>query len=353
MDLKKLTDRKIGRIKEFQEKKRGALIHVAEVKTFKAGPSRPLSSWNFPRDLYNYLDTVMENSDLHWAQREGLDDDLLPSVYPWFGIAEHSAIVAGDIHFAEATSYQVPYITEWEKLDSIVLSEDNKWFKMLMDGFRYLRERSEGRFLVRLRGADGPMDMANALRGNALFTDFYDCPGEVHRLLSLCEGAMRWSFEHQKKYAHQIEGGWITGYSVWLPGNSAGHISEDASVMCSPDMYRQFGRPYTEKFCAAHDQVLVHLHGLGRHAFPGIAGIPQFGCVEISNDPNAPRGMELFKRYEKILENKTVMLHLNREELEENREFLGSKKIIINCTADSLEEARGVITLVRALHQGG
>ena len=194
------------------------------------------------------------------------------------------------------------------------------------------------------------MDIANALRGNALFTDFYDYPDEVHRLLSLCEKAMRWSFDRQKKTIGEYDGGWLTGFGVWLPGNSAGHISEDASVMCSPQTYLEFGRPYTERFCSAHDNVLIHLHGAGRHVFKEIVSIPQFTCVELTHDPNNPSGMELFKKYESILSNKTVMLGLSKAEFTENRDFLKSKKVIINYYADSIEDAAVMIEEVRSLY---
>ena len=349
MELNELVEQRLPRIKNFWQNQKGALINVSGVASFKQAPSIPLSSWNFPADLYPYLDTAIEASQLHWEQRSEIYDDLLPSVYPWFGIAEHSAIVAGEIHFSETTSFQIPYITTWDKLDSIVLSEKNKWFKMLMNGFRYLKEKTAGRFLVRMRGADGPMDMANALRGNDLFTDFYDYPDEVHKLLALCEKAVNWSFENQQKIIDELDGGWLTGYSVWMPGKSAGHISEDASVMCSSRMYREFGRPYTGHFCTGYDNVLIHLHGAGEHVFPDIVSIPQCTCVELTNDPNCLRGMELFRKYETILDNKIVVLHLTRDEFEENREFLKYKKIIMDYTAESVDDARSMIESVRSL----
>ena len=349
MELDKLIEKKLERIKTFYGSPRGALINVTGAASFKEERARPLSSWNFPKDLFPYLDTCIEAAELHWKQREEIDDDLIPSVWPWFGIAEHSAILGGDIHFAEITSFQIPFVTDWSKLDDIALSENNKWFKMLMDGFCYLKEKSKGRFLVRQRGAEGPMDMANAIRGNEFFSDLYDYPIEVHRLLGICEKAMHWYFEHQKKIIGELEGGWLTGYSVWMPGNSAGHVTEDASVMCSPAMYREFGRPYMERFCAAHDHVLIHLHGAGKHAFPDIISIPQFSIVEFTNDPKSPSGMELFKEYEELLKDKIILLHLNRKEIEENRDFLKDKKLIINYFAESVDDAMSMIKSLRSL----
>ena len=349
MELDRLVSERLERIKAFWNSPTGALINITGAASFKEVKPRPLSGWKFPEDLYNYLDTIIEAADLHWSQRDGIDDDLLPSVMPWFGIAEHSAILGGDIHFTDITSFQVPFITDWDRLDSIVLSEDNKWFKMIMNSFRYLKEKTEGHFLVRLRGAEGPMDMANAIRGNVFYSDLYDYPDEVRRLLSVCEKGMRWYFEHQKKIVGELGGGWLTGYSVWMPGSSAGHVTEDASVMCSSEMYREFGRPIMEQFCAGLDNVLIHLHGAGKHAFKDIVSIPQFTVVEFTNDPKHPSGMQLFREYENILSDKIVMLHLTRKEIEENREFLRTKKVIIEYAAESVLDAGAMIKTVRSL----
>jgi hypothetical protein len=190
--------------------------------------------------------------------------------------------------------------------------------------------------------------MAMVLRGmNNFLTDVYDYPDELNRLLALSVEAIKWSFENQRKIVGQLEGGYINGMSTWIPGNSAGHISEDASVLCSPEIYRKFGRPYTAGLCAAYDNMLMHLHGAGKHAFADIVSIPGINCVELSNDPNCPGGMELLKQYENIFENKVILLHLNRKELEENRSFLASKKVIIDYSASSPADAKSVVEMIR------
>ena len=344
-----MVEERLERTKAFYESPRGALIYLTGISTFKEERARSLSSWSFPEDLHPYMDTIIEAAELHWKQRDEINDDLLPSVCPWFGIAEHSAFMGGDVHFARETSFQIPFITDWDKLDSIVFSEDNKWFKMLMEGFRYLKEKTQNRFLLRQRGAAGPMDMANAMRGNDFFSDFYDYPNEIHRLLAICENGMHWYFEHQKKIVGELDEGWLTGFSAWMPGNSAGHVSEDASVMCSPVTYREFGRPYMERFCAAHDHVFIHLHGAGKHAFPDIISIPQFTIVELTNDPNSTSGIELLKDYEELMEGRIIMLHLSRKEIEENRDFLKTKKVIITYFAESIDDAKSMISSLRSL----
>ena len=52
---------------------------------------RPLSSFDLDRQLVEYLDERLIVARCAWAVKTGLDDDTLPALAPYFGIAEHSA----------------------------------------------------------------------------------------------------------------------------------------------------------------------------------------------------------------------------------------------------------------------
>ncbi len=201
--------------------------------------------------------------------------------------------------------------------------------------------------MIKLRGADGPMDIANALRGNELFTDFYDHPDEVHQLMNFCTKAAKWTLEKQKEVAGMVEGGIISGFDVWLPGNSIGHISEDASALCSPSVYQEFGKSYTIELCKNYDQVFIHTHALGKHNIGEIASIPHMDYIEISSAPNCPRAIEIYAELKENLQDKTIILDLTREELENNLELLREGKTIIWYKAESLQDARETVEWVR------
>jgi hypothetical protein len=330
-----------------KDEKGSALIHVTEIKSIKKIPIKPLNQWNFHLDLKEYLDAHIQSLEQYWMNRMGVDDDLIPAISPWFGIAEHSAFVGGEVDFSSESSWHHPIIKKWSDLDRLQLREDSIWLRRVVDGMIYLKEQSNERYAVRLRGADGPMDIANALRGNDLFTDFFDYPEEVKRLMEFCSKAVEWTMSRQMKAIGPLEGGYLTGFDVWLPGKSMGHLSEDAAALCSPSIYEVFGLPYTKSLCASYDNVLMHVHSKGKHCLKLIASIPEITCIEISSDPKSPRAIEIYKAMADQLKDKVVVVALTKEELKENVEFLKSVKTIIRYVAEDVDDARNTVQYVR------
>lgn len=203
--------------------------------------------------------------------------------------------------------------------------------------------------MASLRGLDAPMDLANAIRGNDLFTDFYDEEENVRKLLEFCTKAGRWTTEHQFEAVGQAEGGTITGLGIWIPGHGIGHLSEDTSSMCSMEMYREFGEPYTRKLLMDYDSALFHMHAMGRHILPAIAAMDKVKVIEISCDPNQPAPIEVYKEYADVLENKTVFIKMTRQQIEDNLNFLAARKTIIEYQAYTKEDADYICDILAPL----
>ena len=314
---------------------------------FPLPPRTPFPQWRFPEDLRRYLDEQIALLLETWAHKQGLDDDSIPCLYPRFGIAEHSAFIGGEVEFSADTSYVHPCIRDWSDLDRLELRDDQPWLRLLLDGLRYLAEQSAGRFAVMQRGAMGPLDLANALRGNDLFTDFYDSPAEVHRLLEFCTQACRFYIDHQRRAVPAIAGGTMSGCYVWMPGNSAGHLSEDASVLCSAAQYREFGRPYTARLVAPFDHAFMHLHTAGARTFPDILSILRLDFIELANDPNTPRGITLCQTQPALFAGKIVKLFVTFDEIRAHLDYLRQAKTVLFCTVADYAEGRAALGFVR------
>lgn len=349
MFLRNDIDDVMDRTKRFFENKEGgALILVRDIKSIKPPSVISLNKWSFPEDLYRFLDANIESFTYHWSQRQNICDDMIPSISPAFGIAEHSAFVGGTVDFTDRTSWHHPVIKNWDDMDSLELREDNTWIRMVIDGLKYLKERSQGQYAIKLRGGYGPMDLANALRGNELFTDFFDYPQEVHRLLDFCVEAVNWSLSRQHEAVGQFYGGVVTGFNVWMPGFSTGHLSEDAAALCSPAIYRKFGMPYTEKMVEKYDHVFMHVHALGKHSFSDIADIGKIDVFDICDDPNCAKAIEIYRQIgDGCMSGRIVGVSLTAEDLEENLEFLKQRKTIIWYDAKNIEDAVDAVGLVR------
>ena len=350
MEFKPDIDEAMGRIKRFTngECRGGALINIdLNGSGFPLMPRTPFPRWRFPDDLRRYLDEQIELLGEVWHAKQGLADDAIPCLYPRFGVAEHSAFVGGEVEFGADTSYVHPCVREWRDLDRLELREDHPWLRLVVDGLGYLVERSAGRFAVMQRGAMAPLDLANALRGNELFLDFYEAPAEVHRLLEFCTRACRLYLAHQVGALPDFHGGTMSGCYVWLPGRAAGHLSEDATVLCSPAHYREFGRRYTAEVVRDYDHVFMHLHTAGVRTFADILSIEGIRSVELANDPGQPRGIELYREHFPLFAGKIVKLFVTPAEIVAHLDFLRQARAILFCTVRDVAEGRRAIELVR------
>jgi len=339
----------IARTKAFiaSQRRGAALIQVREIAGFPLQSSKPLNQWKLPDEMIPYLDERAAAHVRYWEHRAGLDDDLIPSLAPWYGIAEHTAFLGGEVEFTADTSFNHQILADWADFDRLKLDENHPWLRMVLDGIKHCREKWGGLMAARLRGADGPLDIANIVRGNELFMDVYDHPEELHRLMSFCVDAVRFTMERQKREATHLEGGVVSGFEIWLPEPCCGHLSDDATCMMSVESYEEFGLPYMRRLCESYENVMLHTHSLGKKNLPQFASIPQIKWLQISSDPNASRAVDVYREYETVLRDKIVVVELTHEEIENNLDLLRRNKTHIWHAAPSLEAAKETVALVR------
>ena len=72
-----------------------ALIQIRSCNSLNIPKMPPLNSFSFPADMEKYLDMRAEKEYIFLRFHESIDDDFIPSVSPWYGIAEHTAFLGG------------------------------------------------------------------------------------------------------------------------------------------------------------------------------------------------------------------------------------------------------------------
>jgi len=324
-----------------------ALIQMKSIGGIELPKMKPLNQWSFPDEMEPYLDARMEREKVYWQSRAHIEDDMFCTVSPWYGIAEHTAFLGGKVDFSPDTSYNHPMLEDWSDFDKLKLDPQNPWLRMVVDGIAYLRKQWGDLFYTRLRGADGPSDIANIVRGNDLFMDFYDYPEEIHKLMDFCADAAKFTLELQKEQVDRIGNGFVSGFDIWLPGNSIGQISEDASCMVSPEIYEEFFLPALKKLCKGYDYVMIHTHSLGKRILPYFVKVPEIKVLEISSDPNSDRAVKVFREYEEVLKDVITIVQPTRAELEDNMDLFERNKTIIWYSAENLKDAEEVTAIVR------
>jgi hypothetical protein len=335
------------RTDDFYKGKRGrALIHIKSCGSLKLPTLPPLNSWTFPNDMERYLDLRAERDYLFARFHEKVDDDFIPSTSPWYGIAEHTAFLGGKVDFTKTTTFQHAICESLEDFRKLTLDRENLWVRLVVDGIRYIRERWGEYIPVRMRGADGPADIANAIRGSELFYDIYDDPETLREMMNFCKEAVRFTLDLQRKEATKIGDGCITGFGLWMSGKCMGQLSEDVSTMLSVDAYEEHFLPVFCDCIGDCDGAMLHVHSLGHRMIPLFAKLNQVKLIEISSDPNAERAVEIFRRYHDDLRDKVVIIEPTYEELLDMGDLLESSKTIIWYEAKDEEDIKRTLAAV-------
>lgn len=347
MDMKRTNEIIERTNKVYNSSKGGALIQIKEVMDIPV-PKRGLDSFGLPNNMETYLDFLIFRDTTYWNLREDIQDDIIPSTTARYGIAEHSAFMGGEVSFTDRTSWHHQEIFDYSDYKLASVDESNLWRNLVVEGMKYMKSKVNKNLFIRYRGIDGPLDVVNALRGNDFFYDFYDDPDALLELSGKCTDAIIYLLKEQALVVDEYQDYVISGFDVLLPKGYAGHLSVDATTMLSDELFREFEVPYLEKIANSFDGVFFHIHSVGGHVIPAVAEVGNIKFIEISNDPNAPRGIEVYKQYEKELRDKITIATLSLEEIEANIDFLKDRKTVIWYDAKTTDEAKRAVDLVRS-----
>lgn len=311
-----------------------------------AEPVPPLNAIDFDKNLEEYLDLGLRNYRAMLEVTRKIQDDLLPSFGPNFGIGEYSAFVDGKVIFTPDTSWAAPVLGSLDDIEKLELSPDNYWVKMMDRAMTYLMSRTISSPIPLVRGYYSPLDLAHALRGEAIFTDFVDQPEKVHKLLSFCADAIIWLAKRIQKIQGLTWGGSIAG--AWLPPGTI-CMSEDIACMVSPATYAKFALPYTQRVIDAFGHGQIHTHSLGLRVIPEITRLNNLMGVQIAEDPNTPR---TFDRLDWLLP-RSHQVPLNFactvEEIKINYDWITRDyNVIFACMNVGIEQAQELVQWIRA-----
>ena len=124
-------------------------------------------------------------------------------------------------------------------------------------------------------------------------------------------------------------------------------MSEDATDLCSADIYREFGFRYTQKVIDALGGAYIHHHMKGRHVHSQIATLRGLKTLEISWDPNCPKPIEQLEEIYAIHGELPLMTRCTAPEVYERIEEIKRGRMVLMLNVTSLEEAREVMRFIR------
>ncbi len=313
-------------------------------------PDMPdLTEFDLEHDLERWLDHQLACSRVSWAARADVDDDTMPCLCPRFGIAEHSAWLGAEVRFQRDTCLPIPIIHTKQDLQRLQLSEHTKWFQIMQRGYQYLKTKLTPEFVISVRGGMTPMDVANALRGDDLFFDFYDDPQFVHEMMRFFTKAELWWYQRLLSWVEPLQDGYAVFLAdFWFP-NGFSYMTNDAAMLCNEDIYREFALPYEQEICRQFPNVLYHVHNEKMHFVPLVASLPNIRLLQVSWDPKTKPQMEDLEHLFSVTGNVALMLHsLSSEQVRDHINELRQRNVFLLVDCVDKRDAQDVLAFVRS-----
>jgi len=313
-------------------------------------PKRPLlSSLDLDRQLGEWMESKLANMRPVWNAKADLDDDMIPSICPSFGTAEHSAWLGQEVRQELNTCIARPCMSSLRDMDKLTMDEHARWFRYMKEGYDYLRQRKGDEYALAVRGTMSPMDIANAVRGDEILTDVLLDPEAAHMLCDFLVRAMRWYYQHMLSWVDPIEDGHVFMYgSSWAGPKCIGHLGNDMSMMCSPDVYAEFGFPYETRVVEGYDRIIYHYHSERLHSLPQVAKLPGMALLEVAHDPQTPEIMEDLPRIFAATGKAGLMLAGTSDEVRRHIDELKQRNVFLQINCRDAADARDIIAFVRS-----
>ena len=348
MKLTERIDRVVGRSRAFYRKTEPGHYLLNAWIPADAPPIPPLHEFDLDRQLGEWLDNNLAAARPAWRVKEGLDDDAIPAICPFFGIAEHSAWLGLEVRLQEATCLPVPILHEPSDLQKLHCSQHDRWFRIMRAGYDHLRQRKDGTFVLSMRGTMSPMDVANAVRGDGLFTDFLLQPGFCHELMDYLVGAIRWYFEHRSSWADDVAGGRVyRHFGPWMPPGTLGHLANDTAMLCSPRVYDEFGFTYESRLVETFGAVFYHVHNEKLHYVPRLTELPRLALLEVTDDPRTVPCIEDLSRILDATGSANLMLRATSDQVRQYLGDLGDRNVYLVVNCQDRADAEDIVAFVR------
>lgn len=213
-----------------------------------------------PRERWMDTERVVE-----WAVAVALNTDCmgdaLPTAWPNLGPEVFSAFFGMEMEYTQDTSWGIPNLTDWAQADSLVLDEENFYWRKLAEMTGALLAAGEGLYYVGLSDLHAGGDGVAAFRDpQNLNMDMLTAPDDVKRLLARLETPYLHVLDH---YFDKLQGAGqaITSWPGIVSSKRWYVPSNDFSCMLSPQMFDEFFVPGIARECRHTQASIYHLDG--------------------------------------------------------------------------------------------
>ena len=280
-----------------------------------------------------------------WFRRQSqVPDDWLPIVNPQYGHALISALCGAPIRAGARTVWSMPMLEEWDQLDTLALDFESEYGRRFRADYEFLLEWGHERCGVAHYEIEGVSDTMSALRGaERLCLDYVEAPEQVHRFAEKVADILiewgQWGRAHVDA-CQDLGGGSATYWGLWGVSGMI-ETAEDATVLVSPDIYREFIQEPQRRFSSQFTRALLEVHREGNHQLAGFAEVDGVTALACQNPLHmAPKYQEVALS---LRGRKAFYTGGSPAEWEATLELLGTRGVFLGTQVDTVEEAQALL----------
>ena len=189
--------------------------------------------------------------------------ETFPVFFPNLGPDVYAAFYGAELQFGETTSWSVPFVREWEDVETLTFDWNNIYFKKIEELTQHALERCIGKALVGYTDLHPGLDCVAAWRDpQQLCFDMIEAPERVDQLIELAVVDFEMIYNHfdeMLKAAGQLSVSWMG-----IPSFGRMHIpSCDFSSLISPKFFQRFGLPILQREVQSMTHNVFHVDGRG------------------------------------------------------------------------------------------
>ncbi len=235
-----------------------------------------------------WFDPQWRAADLHYRlSRSDLRADILPVANTQLGPGSLAATLGAELVAGEDTIWIEAGVPD----APVVLEQANRWLRTHLDLVAACRELSDGRYFVGCPDLIEGIDTLAGLRGvTPVMGQILMEPESLLQDLQAVNDAWFDVFE-QIYQVINVDGEMAFCYfSLWAPGRMA-KLQCDASVMISPNHFREFVVPFIAEQCRWLDYAMYHLDGVQAiHHLEALLEIEELDAVQWTPGVGQPQG---------------------------------------------------------------
>lgn len=245
-----------------------------------AYPYPPDKGWAAPRERWMDVQYQAERA-LSCAMNTYWGGDALPHADPNLGPEVFSAFFGTELEYGETTAWSTPNLHDWAEVDAINFSEDNRYWKKIIELTDAFLEIGKGKFYTGLTDLHPGGDALVAFRDPLyLNMDMLEADAEVKVLLRyITDVCLKvYDFYHDKLTA---AGQAITCWADIVSTRRWYVASNDFSCMISKEMFDDIFLPGIAEECRHLEASIYHLDGPNAlQHLDSLLAIPELNAIQ-------------------------------------------------------------------------